>query len=85
LAAGARGGAAGPAWSGGPAGASASGRAESPQDAEAGRVIAAFAAGASIHDLAAGTTNPGDRRYKAARMRVEGFLRRLAAGRGSDA
>jgi len=48
-------------------------------------VIAAFAAGASIHDLAAGTTNPGDRRYKAARMRVEGFLRRLAAGRGSDA
>jgi hypothetical protein len=67
----------------GPDGASASGRAKTPFDTDEARLLAKFAAGASIHDLAvelAGTSNPGDRRYKAARAKVEALLRRLTEG-----
>jgi len=49
-----------------------------PIDAEAAHILAQFAAGASVHTIAAalaGTANPGDRRYKAARARVEQLLR----------
>jgi hypothetical protein len=62
--------------------ATAAGRATAPLDAEAARILAKFAAGATVGELAAelaGTNNPGDRRYKAARQRVEELLRRLAA------
>lgn len=73
----------GPGPESGPGGASASGRATATLDPEAARLLAKFAAGASVHDLAAelaGTTNPGDRRYKAARAQVEALLRQLAEG-----
>lgn len=64
-------------------GASASGRAEAPRDPETTRLLAKFADGASVHDLAAelaGTTNPSDRKYKLARGRVEALLRGLVPG-----
>lgn len=78
-----------PAWPGaGPAvaratesGASASGRA-APLPAEAAALLARFTAGATVHDLAgelAGTANPSDRRYKAARQQVEAALRAATA------
>jgi hypothetical protein len=56
---------------------------EAPLDAESARILAQFAAGVSLHDVAgelAGTNNPGARAYKEARARVEAILQRLAAG-----
>lgn len=52
-------------------------------DAEAAGLLGRFAAGATVHDLAAeraGTANPSDRRYKAARQQVEALLRAQVAG-----
>lgn len=71
----------GPGPDSGPARASASGSGIPPLDAEAARVLARFAAGATVHDLAVelgGDANPGSRKYKAARERVEALLRALA-------
>lgn len=71
----------GPGLDNGPGRASASGRAE-PLPAEAAALLARFAAGATVHDLAserAGTPNPGDRRYKLARQQVEAALREATA------
>lgn len=62
--------------------ASASGRA-APPDAETARLLARFAAGATLHELAgdlAGTSNPSHRAYKEARQRVEQLLRGQIAG-----
>jgi len=68
----------GPGPDNGPDGAGAVGRVPMPIDAEAAHILAQFAAGASVHTIAAalaGTANPGDRKYKAARARVEQLLR----------
>lgn len=71
----------GPGPDSGPARASAPESATAALDAEALRLLARFAAGATVHDLAAelaGNANPGSRKYKAARERVEALLRALA-------
>ena len=65
----------------GPDRASASGSGTAPfdtPDAETLRILAKFRAGASMHDLAtevSGTSNPGDRRYKKARAKIEELVR----------
>ena len=64
--------------------ASASGRAKPRFETDEARVLARFAAGASIHEITAevaGTSNPGDRRYKAARIKLEALLRRVTEER----
>jgi hypothetical protein len=51
-------------------------------DAEEARILARFANGASLHDIAieiGGNQNPGSRQYRAARARIEQLLRSLAA------
>jgi len=76
----------GPGLDSGPAQAGAAPRIPMPIDAEATRILARFAAGASIHEIAcelASTPNPGDRKYKAARTQVEQLLRAIAQGRGA--
>ena len=53
-----------------------------PLDPEAAALLARFAAGATLHDLAAqlaGTANPSQRAYKEARVKVEALLRGVVA------
>lgn len=60
--------------------ASALERPKAPRDAETARMLARFADGASVHELAAelaGSDNTGSRAYKVARGRVEALLRTL--------
>jgi hypothetical protein len=74
----------GPGLDNGPAQAIALGRDKTPLDAEAARILSKLVAGATVSELAtelSGTSNPGDRRHKAAREKVEALLRQIAADR----
>jgi hypothetical protein len=55
-----------------------------PPDAQTARILAQFAGGASLHDLAAelaGTKNTNSSAYRTARQQVEAVLRGLAQGK----